>query len=321
MDMSGAAVPAVVPAVVVVAWNAARTLGDCLSSIPDGIRVVVVDNASDDDSGAVAARVRPDATVVRTPTNLGFAGGVAEGLRHTADAPSVLLLNPDATLATGALDALDRFLADRPRAGLVSALVVDGDGRPERFAGGRALSLRSLAVHELGLGRLLASWSTYRPGPLGAPEQRDWVAATAVLVRREALTQVGGPDPSFFLYAEDRDWCRRLWEAGWEVWTTPEARVTHHRSSSVNAAGPWIDAHRVGALDRYWRLLHGRRGLIAFRALRLLGASLRAIALTALSLLPGRATLRHRAAQRRRDARLFAGLLARGPGADGREAR
>jgi N-acetylglucosaminyl-diphospho-decaprenol L-rhamnosyltransferase len=301
---------------VVVTWNAADEIGGCLTSLPPDVRVVVVDNASQDGSADAAAAARPDATVVRTGRNLGFAAGVAAGLARVEDADAVLLLNPDARLEPGALDTLTALLHRQPRAGLVSALVVDRAGVPERFAGGRALSLSSLAVHELGLARLLPSRSTYRPGPQAAAEQRDWVAATAVLARRAAIDAVGGPDPSFFLYAEDRDWCRRLRSAGWEVWVEPAARVVHRRSASVNAAGSWVDVHRIGALDAYWQQLHGGRRLVPFRLLRLTGTVLRAAALSVLA--PARGPeARARAAQRRRDALLHARLLLTGrlPGA------
>src|SRR5207244_648862 len=183
--------------------------------IPEGIGVIVVDNASHDATVDAVARSRPGATVVVNEENLGFASGVNRGMSRAPDNHDVVLLNPDARLRPGAVERLMAFLDDRPRAGAVSALIVDEGGVPERYSCGREPSLSSVAVHYLGLSSPLRRWSVYSPPRGSAAQRRDWVAGTAVLLRRRTIDEVGRLDESYFLYAEDHDWCRRARDAGW----------------------------------------------------------------------------------------------------------
>lgn len=261
--------------VVMVTWNAADLVGSSLASVPAGVDVVIVDNASRDGTVASARAERPDARVIELATNVGFAPGANCGISEVSAGP-VLLLNPDCCLAPGALEHLLEFLELHPRAGLVSALVCSPDGRPERYAGGREPTLLSIAVHYLGLSRLLPRLSLYRPGPRAAAAQREWVAGTALLVRRAALDEVGALDESYFLYAEDHDWCRRMRAVGWEVWVTPGARAEHVGAASVRVADPAIRRHRITSLDGYYARHHAALATAAVRVVRVAGYAARA---------------------------------------------
>lgn len=260
-----------------VTWNAAHLVGPSLTSVPAAADVVIVDNASSDGTVPAARAARPDARVIELATNVGFAAGANCGMRAVADGP-VMLLNPDCRLAPGALEHLLEFLGLHPRAGLVSALVCSPDGRPERHASGREPTLLSIAVHYLGLTRFLPRLSLYRPGPSSAAAQREWVAGTALLARRAALDEVGPLDESYFLYAEDHDWCRRMRAAGWEVWVTSGARAEHVGAASVAVADPTIRRHRITSLDDYYARQHGALATAAVRVIRVVGYSVRAAA-------------------------------------------
>lgn len=290
-------------AVVVVTWNSAATIGDCLRSVPADMTVVVIDNASTDRTAAEVATARPTALLRVNESNQGFAAAANQGMAELPGA-DVLLLNPDATLAQGAVEALARFADGKPRAGAVSALVVDEEGRPERYASGREPTLASVAVDAVGAGRIATRWSLYQPGSASVPTKTDWVAGTAVLLRREAICDVGPFDESYFLYCEDIDLCRRLREHGWEIWICPAAVATHRRSSSVNRAGHWVDAHRIGSIDRYFGRQHSRPATAAFRAVRAMGSGARAAAWWMVALVSRDDHARVRARQRRRDALL-----------------
>lgn len=290
--------------VVIVTFRAASTIRACLASIPREVPVIVVDNASDDGTAAIVAAARPTARVIANHDNLGFAAAANRGIGAAGDA-HVVLLNPDATLAPGVLGAMAAFADATPRAAAVSAFLEDEHGRPERVGGGRDASIASVAVHELGLGAVLRSQSLYRPGDPRRPLQLDWVAGTAVWLRREALDDVGPLDESYFLYAEDLDWCRRARQKGWECWVTPAARATHLGSSSVNAAESWVDQWRLGSLDRYIGRAHGRKAQTTTRLIRAAGAALRGATFRIASLIvgdPRRTAYRERAASRLHDA-------------------
>lgn len=293
----------------VVTWNAAATIADCLGAVPADVPVTVIDNASTDGTADLVRQVRPSARLIVHDSNRGFAAAVNRGLAEAADTKFVLLLNPDAVLGEDALATLVAFADKRARAALVSALVVDRDGLPEKFAAGHEPSVSAVATHELGLRRVLPRRSLYAVPDASEPTEFDWVAGTCVLVRQEAAKAVGPLDEQYFLYCEDIDWSRRMREAGWEVWVAPAARAIHGRSASVNAAGEWVDDHRMGSLDRYFSARHEAASVTAFRTVRVIGSAVRAGLWTALGAVGRRPEMQARARQRRRDVRTNARLL------------
>jgi len=290
--------------VAVVAFNSEQSIGSCLKSVPSDLPVIVVDNASGDATVEAVLQARPAAQLIRQPTNLGFARAVNLALSHLPPSEFVLLLNPDARLAGDCVEKLVDFMDGHPSAAVVSAAIIGSDGRPEPVSTGREPSLVSIMVHYWGLGFLFPGWSLYRPAPRAGAERRDWVAATAVLARSEAVELVGGLDESFFLYCEDIDWCRRLRQAGWEVWVTAAARAVHERSSSVDAAGAWVDRYRIGSLDLYFARHHRGASVGIFRLSRAAGLAARGAVFLISGSLTGRPDLMARGRHRLVDARL-----------------
>ena len=218
-------------AVVVVNYNAGASVLDCLGAVAaeSPAEIVVIDNASTDGSVERIAGGRPDVRLVRNTRNTGFAAAANQGVRETR-AENVLLLNPDAILRPGALHALSATLAEHPRAGAVGTLVLNPDGTVQPTK--RAFpTLTQSALH----GLLGPVWPgnpgtrAYTLADASFDRERtvDWVAGTAVAVRRRAFETVGGFDESFFLFVSDVDLCRRMWDAGWEVWFEPRAVAEH----------------------------------------------------------------------------------------------
>jgi GT2 family glycosyltransferase len=227
--------------VVVVAYRSEGDIGPCLAAaaaLPGLASVTVVDHG-DGGSGAVAAAA--GAAVVLNPSNPGFGAGQNRGVA-CGSAPWLLLLNPDARLDAAAVGAdLARLDADR-RVGAGQGAVEGRDG-PERSAGralgpvhlaGRLLRLRALANRRplrsaARATGLLADWVDRRPD---GPRRVEWLAATALAVRREAFEEIGGFDEGFFLYGEDLDLCRRLRGACWELVALPTTWARHADGSS-----------------------------------------------------------------------------------------
>lgn len=298
-------------AAVVVTWNAASTVDATLRSLPVTVPVVVVDNDSADETLDVVVRTRPDATVIANRSNRGFAAASNQGLEAAGEVEHVLLLNPDAVLDDAALTELIRFADEHPAAGLVSGLVVTPGGRSDRRAGGRAPSILSMAVHELGLWRLLPTLSMYQSLGGDRPRRVDWIAGTCLLARSAAVADVGPLDEGFFLYCEDIDWCDRMRRRGWEVWVVPAARVTHVGSASVDVAGPWVDQHRIGSLDRYLQRRYRGWRLTAARVIRWAGKAGRAVVFGVAGIVLRRPDLAERGRRRRHDAQLVGRLLRR----------
>jgi N-acetylglucosaminyl-diphospho-decaprenol L-rhamnosyltransferase len=222
---------------VVVSYNSRATLRDCVSSLSGepGVRAIVVDNASPDDALDTIADLGP--TIVQTGRNGGFSFGCNAGVA-AGDAPYVLLLNPDARLEDGALDALRALLDADPTVGLAAPLILEDDGTPapslRRFP-----SLRTALGQALFLHRLVpaADELLHDPELYARPHDAEWVSGACMLIRRDALARIGGMDERFFLYCEDTDLCRRLWNAGLTVRFTPAAVARHVGGASGDRSG------------------------------------------------------------------------------------
>jgi GT2 family glycosyltransferase len=221
--------------VVVVSYNSREHLRSCVEpfvGLP-GIRVIVIDNASEDGSLDAVADL-PVLALARH--NGGFAFGCNAGWRE-GKAPFVLFLNPDATLDVESLDQLVGVLAADSRVGAVGPKLVSTNGSLI-LSQRRYPRLRSTYAEALFLHRVWprAEWVSESVRALGAyerPGAPEWLSGTCLLVRRDALERVGGFDERFFLYCEEIDLCRRLREAGFEIRYEPTAVCYHVGGASA----------------------------------------------------------------------------------------
>jgi GT2 family glycosyltransferase len=209
---------------VVVHW---RDLDDTMGAVASllgepGVEVIVVDNGSAEPATDRLAREAPAVRCLRSPENLGYAGGGNLGIRAalTLGAEVVLLFNNDARLAPGASAAARDVLASDDTIGVVGGKVLTReDPRRLWLAWGRVTWGPSL-VRLVGADALDApEWNVQR--------DVDWVAGCALWFRRAALEAVGLLDEGFFAYHEEVDWCARARRAGWRVVYAPRA-VVHH---------------------------------------------------------------------------------------------
>lgn len=239
--------------VVVTAWQSAGVLEACLAALPAGAAVVVVDNASTDDSAAIAERL--GARVVRNARNEGFGRGMNRGAAE-ASTEFLLLLNPDAVLEPGALDALVAAADARPDVFAFGPRLVEQDGRV--FFKRWSLLARNAGPEPKGR----------EPAPTGDTET-PFLSGAAFFVRRAAFEAVGGFDPEIFLFYEDDDLCRRLTDAGGALLYVHAAGVRHARGgSSAPAAGRtfrarWHLAWSRGYVARKWGLADPSRAVVA----------------------------------------------------------
>jgi N-acetylglucosaminyl-diphospho-decaprenol L-rhamnosyltransferase len=263
------------PDVLIVAHDSGPLLNGAVSSAiaQAGAGHVWVMDAESVDSSVQALRHGSAPHVVRVP-NHGFAAGNNRGIEATS-APYVLLLNPDAVLQEGALDALVTTLEARPRAAIVGSLVLNPDGSTQANSYGRYPSFTSaLSLRLWRLWQRLRGNVNLSPKVPASTAQVDWVTGAAMLVRRAAIADVGPMDEGFFLYYEDIDWCWRMRAGGWEVLLEPSARVVHHLGGSNAPATSMAGAYRA-SFYRYcdlrglWGLkMASRVGLALWRLLR-----------------------------------------------------
>jgi N-acetylglucosaminyl-diphospho-decaprenol L-rhamnosyltransferase len=229
------AAPACDLSVVVVNWNTAGLLADCLASLPAACadlacEVLVVDNASRDGSAALVRDRFPTVVLVEAGANLGFAGGNNLALPRCRGA-FVLLLNPDTVCPPGSLARLVAFARRQPRLGAVGPLLTGADGQPTItwgwFPHPRHHWLGCLdPARRLG-GRFWGERVVHVPARTEPSRKVDYVAGACLLMPREALAQVGPLDERFFLYFEETDWCLRARQAGLAVWYCADAEVVH----------------------------------------------------------------------------------------------
>ncbi len=206
--------------VVIVTYESADIVGECLASIPLEVPVVVVDNASRDATVQRAGEVRPQATIIASPENLGFGRACNRGMA-TVTTPYALLLNPDCRLQPDTIAALLEAASRYPEAMIVapSLWFADSSFQP---------SFRNHLFTSQGRGLKQQE-----------PEGEccaEFISGAAMLLNRAHVTAIGGFDERIFLFYEDDDLCLRARQAGYELIVTPRAKVTHLRGGSSHAS-------------------------------------------------------------------------------------
>lgn len=222
--------------------------------------VVVVDNASTDDSAIMVQREFPEVTLLRNPQNIGFGSANNRALAGVKT-EFTMLLNSDAWVEDDAIAASARTLDEHPEAVLVGLRLKWPDGSTQRSARRFPSARRSLR-NALAL-----------PDPIpSVVTEVDWVAGAAALVRTRAFHDVKGFDERFFLYEEDVDLCRRLKLAGWRILYDPRAHAVHAGGGSTARGSAEDDRRRWEALALYVTIHFGPAQYAAFviaRALEL----------------------------------------------------
>lgn len=263
-------------AIVVLNYRTPALTVACLASleaeIDHTVRVLVVDNASGDDSvatiqSAIAQRGWSHwAQVLEAPVNGGFAAGNAIGIR-AIHAEAYLLLNSDTVVRPQAVARLREALRLRPDVGLVGPALLKASGARAtssfREIAPTSELLRSASTGLLG--RWLGRFEVALPHA-SHPTEPDWIAFACVLIRRAVIEQVGMLDDGYFMYFEDVDYCRRARAHGWSVLCWPDAEVTHFSGASSKVTATATQKARAPryyyeARARYYAKFYGRRGL------------------------------------------------------------
>jgi GT2 family glycosyltransferase len=225
-------VPSVRVSAVVVNFRRPDILGDCLRSLQQALAVtggetelVVVDNASGDESLELIARVAPEAIVLEMPSNLGFPTAVSHGIR-VSSGEWVLLINNDVIVEPDAVRDLLDAVRSAPHLGSAAAQM--------RFAGGQAGIINSAGI---GVDRLGIAYDRLLGEPVAASETEPvevfGACCGAALLRRAMLDQIGGFDESFFFALDDADIAWRAQMHGWRSVYVPSAVVHHHHGATI----------------------------------------------------------------------------------------
>jgi N-acetylglucosaminyl-diphospho-decaprenol L-rhamnosyltransferase len=253
--------------IIVVNWNTRALLERCLRSSFDAdatgleVEVIVVDNSSGDGSAEMVVDRFPQASLIASTSNLGFARANNLAMRQ-ATGKYYLLLNPDAELQEGALASLVTYAEEHPEAAVVGPRLLNSDGTPQS-------SRRRFPT--LGTGfiesTVLQRWMPHHPAlrryyvlDRGDDElqETDWLVGACLLVRAAAVAEVGPMDEAYFMYSEEIDWCRRFADAGWRTVYHPGARVVHHGGQSSDQEPFGRHVRFQHSKCRYFEKHHGR---------------------------------------------------------------
>lgn len=201
--------------------------------IAERLKILVVDNHSDDDSaGILRTRLAawPDVELLESARNSGFGAGNALAIRRIAT-PYLLIINPDNELAPDALGIMLARMEADPRIGIVAPKLVHEDGSvrdsSRSFPGIRDVVAKRTPLRSL-FPKTLERYLQAGDSP-DRERETDWVVGACMLIRTDVYRDIGGFDERFFLFFEDIDLCRRMWDAGWKVVYCPAAVATDRK--------------------------------------------------------------------------------------------
>jgi len=249
--------------VVIVNYNAGMLLADCVSSVfaAGAARAIVVDNHSTDGSLEHLERVveNEKLVVIRNDKNLGFAAACNIGAKASS-AHHVLFLNPDAVLAADALTKMAAVLDTADDVGMVGGFLCNPDCTEQ--PGGRRVfpTPKRAFMRAFGHSRLarffpevFSDFLLHKEPLPTKPVPVEAISGACILVKREAMDDVGLWDAGYFLHCEDLDWCMRFKHKGWKVMFVPDARVTHVWGACSRSRPYFVEWHKHRGMLRFYK--------------------------------------------------------------------
>jgi len=226
--------------VIIVAYNSASSVADCLKSVREQQdvqrEILVIDNASSDETVNVIRSSQANPVLIENRENVGFGRACNQGFA-ASKGRYIYLLNPDAELiGSNALATLCRALSEHKSWGMAGSRVVSATGEwnspattyPDQSHVGKDFS--------------------------ALPGRIAWVVGASMIIRREVYSELGGFDPEFFLYSEETDFCLRLRQRGYEIGFVEEAAVRHIGGASETGRDPYeVWTRRANGLHLFWR--------------------------------------------------------------------
>ncbi len=248
---------------VVVNYNAGSLLNECISAaLQQAQQIIVIDNGSQNFCPQGLRKAFPEQhrlQILALNTNTGFAAGCNTGI-GLATQPFILFLNPDCILSDGSLHRMMQVMQSDTQIGMVGGYLINPDGT-EQGGGRRAIPTpwRAL-VRAFGLYRLGKFWPELffdfhldkQPLPQ-SPMEVEAVSGALMLVRRQALEDVGAWDEGYFLHCEDLDWCVRFRKKNWKIVFVPDAPVTHFKGACSQARPFFVAWHKHRGMLRFYR--------------------------------------------------------------------
>jgi GT2 family glycosyltransferase len=263
--------------VVIVAWNAKHYLDLCLESLAKdpprrSMEVLVVDNASGDDTIEMVESKYPWVKLIKSKENLGFAKGNNVAIRQAAGR-YVALVNPDVIVFPGCLDALADFLDENPHVGNAGPRVFNPDMTQQstcrRFPTLWNNFCSATRLESMFKGRKFFAGEHMFYFAHDRTLAVDVIVGCFSTIRREALDEVGLLDEGLFMYGDDVDWCRRARNAGWQCVFYPGAQAIHDRGKTTAPFPEHFAVAQQRSVLRYWTKHHSFLGVLGIRTIML----------------------------------------------------
>ncbi|HSL29854.1 MAG TPA: glycosyltransferase family 2 protein [Anaerolineales bacterium] len=257
--------------IIIVSWNTAELLENCIASIlanpsTSPFEIWVVDNASTDNSPGMVRERFPQVHLIENRTNVGFARANNQALQRCGG-DYILLLNPDTLVSPGALQALVDFMNEHPEAGAAGARLLNPDSSLQISSHPHPTLSREL-WRLLHFDTLLpyavyptTKWDTSQP------QEVDLLMGACLLVRKDALDQVGFLDEDYFIYSEEIDLCYRIQRAGWRIFWVPQAEVVHFGGQSTQQVPTEMFLNLYQSKIKYFRKHHGWPGAQIYKSI------------------------------------------------------
>lgn len=241
--------------VIIVNYKSTHQLLRCLESFAgeraqNRVKVIIQDNSTNNGIGLIERKF-PEVKIRHSGRNLGFAAAANIALEES-DAPYVTMLNPDTIVLRNFFETMLSYMENNGSVGVAGPAILNPDGSIQGSARSFPNALTGLFGRNSILTKLYPKNRISRANVLtdrsdgGSPREVDWVSGACMVIRREAIDQVGPLDERFFLYWEDADWCMRMHQKGWKVIYFPEPRVVHYVgvSSSTRVSRSLVDFHK-----------------------------------------------------------------------------
>lgn len=258
---------------IIVNWNAKRDILECLKSLVKeskgrNAEIIVVDNGSTDGSTKAIREFFPGVMLIENVKNLGFAMANNMGIRNSKG-KYVCLVNSDVTVLEGSIGTMHDYMERHPKVGILGPQILNTDYTIQPSCKSfptlwnsfcRTMALDSFFPKTRFFeGEFMTYWAhdTLRPV--------DIIVGCFWMARRTAIDEVGLLDERFFIYSEDKDWCKRFHEKGWEVIYIPDAKVIHYGGAS-SANEPirfYLEMQKANL--QYWEKHHDSISTVLFR--------------------------------------------------------
>lgn len=270
--------------IIIVNWNTLELLTQCLKSIPalrddsteNEIEVLVVDNASSDDSAQYVRDNFPLVKLIENDQNVGFAQANNQAILKS-QGKYVLLLNPDTEMIADTIEILLNFIEEHPEVGAVGPRILNPNGSLQESCYPEPTLKRELwrLLHL----DWLRPYGVYRMDswPLNQNRPVDVLLGACLLLRREVLEQVGLLDENYFMYSEEVDLCFRVRKAGWQIVWVYDAQIVHYGGQSTQQIASEMFLHLYKSKLYYFRKNYSRLAAVAYKFILLVASACRLI--------------------------------------------